>query len=70
MAAPSLSALLLDAIPGVAQATESAPKAAPPDAEDPEENPEVGGEQLGCSSLGLATGAWLLILPWIRRRRK
>ena len=70
-AAPSLGALLVDSIPGVAEASEAPPPAEANQAADPpeEEKPEGGAAELGCSSVAGLTWGWLLLLPWMRRRR-
>ena len=72
--APPLSALLIDALPAMAMASdvpppvEDAQATEPPEVEEAEK-PEGGASELGCSSLGAAAGSWLLVLPWMRRRR-
>ena len=72
--APSLSALLIDALPAMAMASDVPPPVEdeqptePPEAEEAEK-PEGGASELGCSSVGTAAWCWLLVLPWMRRRR-
>jgi hypothetical protein len=70
-AAPSLGALLIDSIPGIAIASEAPPTEDKQATEAPEaEKPEGGAAELGCASVGAAAWCWLLVLPWMRRRRR
>ena len=80
-AAPSLGALLVDSIPGVAVAGETPPpaqaiqaaearEAEKAEEERPEEEkPEAGAKELGCSTVAGVAWSWVLLLPWMRRRR-
>jgi len=70
-AAPSLGALLVDSIPGVAKASEAPPPAEAKQVADPPEEvkPEAGAKELGCSSVAGVAWGWVLVLPWMRRRR-